>query len=198
MARTSSGLADSGEAFTGGLLVATPLIDEPTFRRAVVLLLEHDESGTLGVVLNDLSGVPAAEVVPQWEGVLHPKVALGGPVQPDAGVAVAQLRSDAASAPPDGVRVLTSEWAVIDLDGDPDQLADQLADAQLFVGYSGWSPGQLDGELAAGSWWVVDSAPGDLQLARRAPRDYCWSQVLRRQPNDLRMASTFPPDPALN
>ena len=101
-------------------------------------------------------------------GVLHPKVALGGPVQPDAGVAVAQLRSDAASAPPDGVRVLTSEWAVIDLDGDPDQLADQLADAQLFVGYSGWSPGQLDGELAAGSWWVVDSAPGDLQLARRA------------------------------
>lgn len=198
VARTSTGLADSGEAFTGALLLATPLIEEPTFRRTVVLMLEHDEGGSLGVILNDLSAVPAADVLPDWRAVLHPQVALGGPVQADAGVAVAQLHDAALAAPPDGVRTLAGPWAVIDLDQDPDGLAPALADAQLFVGYAGWGVGQLDAELAQGSWWVVESRAGDLELARRTPRDYCWSKVLRRQPNDLRLASTFPPDPALN
>lgn len=196
--RTSSGLADSGEAFVGALLLATPLIEEPTFRRTVVLMLEHDDAGSLGVILNDLSAVPAADVLPGWRDVLHPQVALGGPVQADAGVAVAQLHDSAVASPPAGVRVLAGPWAVIDLDQDPDLLTAACADAQLFVGYAGWSVGQLDAELAQGSWWVVDSRPGDLELARRTPRDYCWSQVLRRQPNELRLASTFPPDPALN
>ncbi|MDQ1248283.1 MAG: putative transcriptional regulator [Actinomycetota bacterium] len=196
--RTSSSLADSGEAFAGALLLATPLIEEPTFRRTVVLMLEHDDGGSLGVILNDLSAVPAADVLPAWGGVLHPQVALGGPVQADAGVAVAQLHADAMAAPPAGLRLLAGPWAVIDLDQDPDQVTAALADAQLFVGYAGWSVGQLDAELAQGSWWVVESRPGDLELARRTPRDYCWSKVLRRQPNDLRFASTFPPDPALN
>ncbi len=198
MARISSGLGDPGEAFTGALLVATPLIDEPTFRRSVVLLLEHDEAGTLGVVLNDLSAVPVEEVVPGWEWVLHPQIALGGPVQADAGVAVASLRQGIREVLPDGVRALSGLWAVIDLEREPDSLAPVLADAQLFVGYAGWAAGQLDDELEQGSWWVVDSAAGDLELARRSPRDYAWSKVLRRQPNDLRYASTFPPDPALN
>jgi putative transcriptional regulator len=198
VARISSGLADSGEAFCGALLVATPLIEEPTFRRSVVLLLEHDEAGTLGVILNDLSAVPAADVLPGWRDVLHPQVALGGPVQADAGVAVAQLHEAARTSPPAGVRPLSGPWAVIDLDRDPDDLAPAVADAQLYVGYAGWAVGQLDAELAQGSWWVVHSRAGDLELARRSPRDYCWSRVLRRQPNDLRFASTFPPDPALN
>lgn len=198
MARTSSGLSDSGEAFTGALLVATPQIDEPTFRRSVVLVLEHDEAGTLGVVLNDLSAVPVDEVVPGWEAVLHPTVALGGPVQADAGVAVARLRQGAIDAPPEGVRRLSGSWAVIDLEREPASLAPALADAQLFVGYAGWAAGQLDSELAQGSWWVIHSDPTDLELARHSPREYCWSRVLRRQPNELRFASTFPPDPALN
>lgn len=198
VARTSAGLGDPGEAFAGALLVATPLIDEPTFRRSVVLLLEHDEAGTLGVVINDLSAVPVSDVVPGWETVLHSRIALGGPVQADAGVAVVRLTEGAALSPPDGVRPLGGVWAVIDLEREPLSLASALADGQLFVGYAGWAAGQLAAELEQGSWWVVDSLPGDLDLARHSPREYCWSRVLRRQPNDLRLASTFPSDPAMN
>jgi putative transcriptional regulator len=174
------------------------MIEEPTFRRSVVLILEHDDAGTLGVVLNDLSAVPVRDVVPGWEAVLHPTVALGGPVQADAGVAVVRLKATAVSAPPVGVRPLSGLWAVIDLEQEPASLAPAFADGQLFVGYSGWAVGQLESELEQGSWWVVDSMPGDLALARHSPRDYCWSRVLRRQSNELRLASTFPPDPALN
>lgn len=195
---TSTGLADSGTAFVGALLVATPLIDEPTFRRAVVLLLEHNEEGSLGVVLNDLSDLPADDVMPGWTGVLHRYVALGGPVQGDAGVAVASLVGDSGTSAPTGVRPLAQGWAVLDLNGEPAALAGSVDDAQLFLGYAGWGAGQLDEELAAGSWWVVASQPGDLRLGRVGPREATWSRVLRRQPTDLRLASTYPADPSHN
>jgi putative transcriptional regulator len=197
-------LADAGEPFAGALLVATPLIEEPTFRRSLVLILEHQTDaelvagGTLGVVINDISAVPAQDVVPGWSTVLHSHVGVGGPVQTDAGVALARLADAPSGHLPDGVRPLTGLWALLDLDADPDDLAGSLADAGLFMGYAGWAPGQLDNELAEGSWWVVDSRPDDLALARQQPREVSWAAVLRRQHSDLRFACTFPPDPALN
>lgn len=206
--RSSRGLGDAGEPFVGALLVATPQIDEPTFRRALVLILEHhadhdaDEAaadgGTLGVVINDISAVPAQELVPGWSGVLHSHVGVGGPVQTDAGVALARLVDAPTGQVPEGVRPLTGLWALLDLDADPGQLEGTLADAGLFMGYAGWAPGQLDHELAEGSWWVVDSWPNDLAVARQQPREVAWAAVLRRQRSDLCLACTFPSDPALN
>ncbi len=195
---TSSGLGDSGSAFPGALLVATPQIEEPTFRRTVILLLEHLADGSLGVVLNDPSSVPAAEVMPMWSGVLHTDICVGGPVQTDAAVAVARLDPAATASPPEGLRPIAGPWAVVDLDSEPMATSGAIVDAQLFLGYAGWGAGQLAGELRTGSWWVVDSAPGDLALGRRRGREGAWWSVLRRQRNDLRLASTFPEDPSLN
>jgi len=179
-------------------LVATPLIDEPTFRRAVILMLEHSAEGSLGVVLNDHAEMDVEEVIPDWSAVLAPSVAAGGPVQTDAGVAVAWLRSQATTDLPEGVRVISGAWAVVDLDAPPESLREHILGARLFLGYAGWGPGQLDAELDMQSWWVVDSHPNDLQWGDSGDRQVAWRSVLMRQPNDLRLAAGFPDDPSMN
>lgn len=193
----SRGLADSGQPRAGSLLVATPMIDEPIFRRTVILLLDHTDEGTLGVVINDDSEVALAEVVPEWEGLLEPRIAKGGPVQTDAGVAVAGLR-DVVAVLPEGLRPVADGWAVVDLDGQPGSIEGSVSEARLFLGYSGWDAGQLARELRTGSWWVVPSMPGDLALGAGRAREEVWRRILRRQPNELRFAASFPDDPELN
>lgn len=197
MASCSEGLSDSGAAHAGALLVATPQIAGPTFARTVILLLEHSSDGSLGVVLNDVSELSLEDLVPGWERVLSPVVAVGGPVGEDAGIAVGVLSLPVAE-PPLGVRKISGWWAVIDLARAQSEVAAAITDAQLFLGYAGWDAGQLDSELATASWWVVPSEPGDLALGRRAGRLGMWRAVLRRQRNDLRFAATYPQDPATN
>jgi putative transcriptional regulator len=193
----SAGLSDSGTACAGALLVATPLIDEPIFRRTAILLLDHNADGSLGVVINDESELDIAELVPEWQGLLAPRLANGGPVQTDAGVAVAELR-DSRAVMPDGLRPVGQGWAVVDLDGEPDNIEASVNGARLFLGYSGWGAGQLDGELRSGSWWVVPSQPGDLAMSQGRHRLEVWREVLWRQPNELRFAASFPDDPEMN
>ena len=197
MAEFSQGLRDAGEAHAGALLIATPMIEGPTFSRTIILLLDHGSDGSLGVVLNDVSEVSADKLVPGWERVLHPSVALGGPVGEDAGIAVGLL-SRPVVVPPPGVRRIHERWAVIDLAQDQANVAESISDAQLFLGYAGWDAGQLNTELATGSWWVVPSDPGDLALGRMAGRTVMWRSILRRQPNELRFAATYPGDPTTN
>jgi putative transcriptional regulator len=66
---------------------------------------------------------------------------------------------------------------------------------RVFAGHSGWSPGQLDGEIAEGAWWVVPGTAEDLFSEDPRP---LWSRVLRRQPAPLNLLSTYPQDPAMN
>lgn len=191
-------LTDSGKPFVGALLVATPMIEEPTFRRAVILLLDHSEEGSLGVVLNDPSNLEVEDVVPEWSDVLAPVVAVGGPVQTDAGVAVARVHQSSGSPLPDSVRVVSGPWAVVDLDAPPESLRGHIATARLFLGYTGWGPGQLDSELGTQSWWVVESHPGDLDWGGVDDRRVAWRNVLLRQPNELRLAADYPDNATFN
>lgn len=194
----STGLTDSGTPFVGALLVATPMIEEPTFRRSVILLLDHSEEGSLGVVLNDPSNLEVDDVVPEWSDLLAPVVAVGGPVQTDAGVAVARVASSETAALPEAVRVVSGPWAVVDLDAQPESLRGHIAQARLFLGYAGWGPGQLDTELATQSWWVVESHPGDLDWGGVDDRRVAWRSVLMRQPNELRLAADYPDNATFN
>ena len=73
--------------------------------------------------------------------------------------------------------------------------ADPVQEVRVFSGYAGWSPGQLEGEVEQGAWWVVDALPGDPFVARP---ELLWRQVLRRQGPPLALVSTYPDDPALN
>ena len=186
----------------GRLLVANPLLPDPNFDRTVVLLLADHDDGTLGLVLNRPSQMDVSEPLPQWEHLAaRPAVLfLGGPVQHQAVICLARntvAGSEPADPDEDGDE---DEWkevapgvGTLDLDQAPEAVAGRIRQLRLFAGYASWSPGQLDAEIEAGAWWVVDSEPGD---AFTIDPTQLWSQVLRRQPFPLAYVSWYPEDPA--
>ncbi len=190
------------EPAAGRLLVATPLLTDPQFGRTVVYLLEHDGGGTVGVVLNRPSHTPVGQVLPDWhDAVSGPAVVFGGgPVQPDGALCLGQLEPDGTSdvdgaAEPRGRSEVVDGVSTVDLDGDVTVIAPLARSLRVFAGHAGWSPGQLDDELAQGAWWVLPGGPAD--LFSEQPRSL-WSRVLRRQPPPLSLLSTYPPDASVN
>jgi putative transcriptional regulator len=180
----------------GRLLVATPALVDPNFARAVVLLLDHDEDGSLGVVLNRPTAVEVASVLPDWVSAADPPEVLfeGGPVSPDAALALALVpRQD--DADPIGFRRLFEDTGVIDLDTPVEVLGPAMTRMRIFAGYAGWSSGQLDAEIEEGSWYVVPSTAHDV-FDEEPGR--LWHTVLRRQPGELAWVSTRPVDPTHN
>ncbi|HSJ28665.1 MAG TPA: YqgE/AlgH family protein [Acidimicrobiia bacterium] len=166
------------EPRAGTLLVATPVLIDPNFHRSVVALLQHDDEGSLGVVLDRPTTIPVAEFLPEWAPLAaEPAVVFhGGPVEPEIGL---------------GLRVLGGTIETVTLDHDPDD----DSPVRVFSGYSGWSAGQLEQELSEGAWFVVDMEPQD--VLTRSP-DTLWSSVLRRQPGEISLFATFPLDPQMN
>jgi putative transcriptional regulator len=193
MAEPGAPVPEAPALEAGRLLVATPLLVDPNFERTVVLLLDHDESGSLGVVLNRPSPVPVGDVLEGWdELVAEPGVLFhGGPVSTDSALAVATL---ATGDDPVGFRRLFDDTGIIDLDT-PTELLDAAIDGmRIFAGYAGWGDGQLAAEIEEGSWYVVPAEAGDVFGAP----DGLWTRVLRRQPGELAWVSTRPADPTLN
>jgi putative transcriptional regulator len=190
----------------GRLLVANPLLPDASFDRSVVLVLAHGTDGALGVILNRPSDTTLAEVLPDWaDAVAAPGVLFsGGPVNPLAVIGVARRMAGISSSSSGGSHdegeteaftTVSADIGTVDLDLEPGQVGQDLAAVRVFVGYSGWSAGQLEGEIAGGAWWVVDPWPDD----PFGPRpDDLWHDVLRRQPVPLAFVSGFPPDPELN
>jgi putative transcriptional regulator len=188
------------ESLTGCLLVATPLLADPNFRRAVVLVVEHEPAeGTLGVVLNRPTDVPVGRVLEPWsELVTGPSVVFrGGPVAPSSALAIALVPGD---AEPLGWHSLASTAAMsrlglVDLDAPPDLLAPVINRLRVYAGYAGWAPGQLKAEIDEGAWYVISGEPAD---AFAGEPEGLWSAVLRRQGGEMAFTATFPDDPGLN
>lgn len=178
----------------GQLLVATPALADPNFARTVILVLEHNADGALGVVVNRPTTVPVGEVLPTWAGRTSAPAVLfqGGPVALDSALGLG--RADRA-ADLLGWRRLSGMLGLIDLDTPPELVADELSGLRIFAGYAGWGTGQLEGEILEGSWFVVAATPTD---AFSADPDGLWRAVLRRQEGELALVSTFPDDPSLN
>jgi putative transcriptional regulator len=185
---------------TGRLLVATPQLADPNFRRSVVLIVEHEpEGGTLGVVLNRPTQVPVDQVLPPWsELVTGPSVVFqGGPVALDSALALAQVPG---TDEPLGWRALNGSPAVarvglVDLDVPPEILAPEVARLRVFAGYAGWGAGQLQSEIDEGAWYVLPAESGDVFAE---DPDELWPAVLRRQGGELAFVATYPEDPSLN
>lgn len=177
------------------LLLATPALLDPNFADTVVLLLDVDENGALGVVLNRPSAVAVSDVLDTWSAAAtQPDVLFqGGPVGKDSALAVALLR-DAADEPL-GFKAVHGGLGLVDLDTPVELLADQLAGLRIFAGYAGWGPGQLEAEIAEGSWYVVDGRAADAFLPDTTS---LWRDVMRRQPGELAWHSTRPAHPELN
>ncbi len=188
------------ESLTGRLLVATPVLADPNFRRTVVLIVEHEPAeGTLGVVLNRPTDVPVGRVLEPWSQlVTGPSVVFrGGPVAPDSALAIALVPGD---AEPLGWHSLAADPAMsrlglVDLDAPPDLLAPAINRLRVYAGYAGWAPGQLKAEIDEGAWYVISAEPSDVFAAEPGG---LWSTVLRRQGGEMAFTATFPDDPDLN
>lgn len=173
------------DSLAGSLLVATPILLDPHFFRTVVLLLQHDEDGCLGLVLNRPTEEPVAAHIPEWaERVPGPgTVNYGGPVDPEVAIGLALSA--------EGMPTALPGLSMIDLGADPE---DGGGPVRIYSGYAGWGSEQLESEIATGSWYVVQASPDD-------PFDEGedqWRRVLRRQPSFLSVVSTFPDDATMN
>lgn len=189
---------DGPELRAGQLLVATPALVDPNFNRSVVLLLDYDENGALGVVLNRPSLVSVGEILTDWSDVVgEPGVLFhGGPVSTDSALAVATLPAGDGEPPePVGWRRLFGRVGIVDLDTPTELVAPAVSALRIFAGYAGWGSEQLEAEIEEGSWYVVPSLDSDL-FSRDPER--LWMHVLRRQPGELAWISTRPFDPTVN
>ena len=195
---------DPEATLTGRLLVATPALGDSNFERSVVLVLDHDEDGALGVVINRPTPLDVSEVLPVWQPLAtEPGVLFqGGPVALDSALGLALVPGDGEEEPL-GWRRVVGRVGLVDLDAPPEVLAAEVSRLRIFAGYAGWGAGQLEDELAEGAWYVVDARFGSLAADdpgdpfTREPEDL-WRAVLRRQGGDLAMVSTYIDDPSLN
>jgi putative transcriptional regulator len=180
------------ESLKGMLLVAAPVLEDPNFRRSVILLLEHTEEGAVGVVLNRPAEVRASTALPTHAQLLDgdDPVFSGGPVQPTAAVAVAEFADPLTVSSP-----VVGTIGVADLERDPDELESEVDRVRLYAGYAGWGPGQLEAELAEEAWFTEPALPGDVFTAEP---DVLWTRVLERKGGRYRLIARMPDDPSLN
>ena len=181
----------------GRLLVAAPVLSGDDFARTVILLLDHDEEGSLGLVLNRPSHVAVGSVLPTWDGRTTGTDVLftGGPVADDSALALGLLPGPVDGPEPDGFRRVAGPFGLVDLDNDPVTTMAELDAIRIYAGYAGWSAGQLEDEVAEGGWYVVDGGPADVFSPE--PEEL-WRRVLRRQPSELAFLATSTTDPSLN
>jgi putative transcriptional regulator len=179
----------------GQLMVALPPLVDENFDRTVVLVLEHNDDGALGLVLNRPSEHDVAELLAPWAALAAPPAVLfgGGPVETEAviGLARAGARTEGSAqwAP------LSAGIGTVDLSADPGDVEPPLDAVRLFAGYAGWGPGQLENELAAAAWIAAAFRPED---AFSADPDELWRTVLRRQGGTVAWLANYPDDPSLN
>ncbi len=178
----------------GRLLVASPVIGDPNFERTVILLLDHDEDGSLGLVLNRPSELSASEVLPGWSDLTaSPGVVFaGGPVEQEGIIGLGRRSAVDRDGP---FQVTVGSVGVIDLSAEPVDAVGTVEGIRLFAGYASWGPDQLESELLASAWWIVDADPTDPLTDEP---DDLWAVVLARQPEPLRRWSFLPVDPSWN
>ena len=179
----------------GRLLLATPPLEDPNFDRTVIYVLEHHDEGALGLVLNRPMDERLGEPLDAWvELQSRPsQIFSGGPVEPEALIALARTTGEVADE--EHLAPLNADIASADLSADPVLMQGSITELRVFRGYSGWGPGQLDGEIEAGAWMVLDTEPSDLFTDHP---DDLWRSVLRRQPGRLAWLATAPDDLADN
>ena len=182
------------ESLRGRLLVASPSLVDPSFRRTVVLLGEHGEEGAMGVILNRPSETQVAEAAAGLAPLVEDGdvVHVGGPVTPEAVVVVAEVTDEALVA-----ELLFERVGFLrgDLDLDDPDVREAVVRARVYAGYAGWTPGQLETELETTDWLVEPAVPDDLFAGAESD---LWADVVRRKGGPYRLVATMPFDPTLN
>ena len=180
------------ELTTGKLLIAEPFLNDPNFVRSVILLCEHSEEGSVGFILNRGTELTLGDLLPDLYTPLLP-VYQGGPVQLDTLHMLHRMPKAFG-----GNEIFPGVfWG-----GSYDALQDvimnnayQPMDLRLFVGYAGWSPGQLEKELKEGAWIVTDVSE-DILFETDAER--LWKQAVKSLGEEFSYLANMPLNPQLN
>jgi putative transcriptional regulator len=177
----------------GRLLVSEPFLPDPNFERTIVLLCEHNEEGSFGFVLNKLSTTPVKEVMEGCQNI-DSILYIGGPVQQDTLHVIHRCRDlEGAIEIYDGIF-----WG-----GDLERLVFLLEtkqvrveDVKFFLGYSGWSVGQLEEEIKIDSWIVSDRVSEELVF--ETDPVVMWQKALKNMGGRFSVYSNYPVDPRSN
>ena len=175
----------------GNLLLAEPFLKDPNFKRTVVLLCEHNEDGAFGLVLNKKLEFKVDDVLPEFP-IENIDLYYGGPVGPDTLHFIHQygdliegslkLKDDIYwSGNFEQIKLMLETGSV-----DPKKF-------RFYVGYSGWTAGQLEEEMKINSW-IVASKYSKIFI----PEDQLWESILQSMGDGYKFVSTFPEDPQLN
>jgi putative transcriptional regulator len=177
----------------GRILVSEPYLPDPNFERTIILLCEHHAEGSFGFVLNKVSETTVNEVMEDCKGV-DGKIYIGGPVQQDT-LHFVHRHADLEDA------VMVSEgiyWG-----GNFEKLVFLLEtkqiepkDVKFFLGYSGWSGGQLEEEMKVDSWIISDQVT--MELIFETDPDKMWQSALKSMGGRFSVYSNYPVDPRLN
>ncbi len=143
----------------GKLLVATELVGGDMFAETVVLLLHYDEHGALGIVVNRPTDIEPGELVTDLDAIAGYSGTLfwGGPVHMDSLFAL--MLTD---TPPEGSETIVGSVHQVPFDAGLQESQNNPGSLRLYIGYAGWSAGQLDGELDRGSWYVLPASDQDV------------------------------------
>ncbi|PFG16352.1 putative transcriptional regulator [Propionicimonas paludicola] len=179
----------------GDLLVAGITISDGVFDGTVVLLVEVDESGTVGVVLNRISELDLGSALPSWAGLVSEPARLfdGGPVSQQGAICLAEP-SHAGEEPP-GWRPIFGRVGLLNLETPVEIAAGAYRRLRIFAGYAGWDAGQLERELELAMWHVLPAAHDDVFDTQP---NSLWRRVLRRQGGELALLSTWTANAELN
>jgi putative transcriptional regulator len=182
------------DSLRGQLLIASPKIVDPNFRRVVVYMAEHTDEGAMGVVINRPAETTVLEAVPdlRWlAGADDEAVWVGGPVAPASVIVLAEFEDPANAA-----LVIDGDLGFVPAEiEDRDAFAAGVRRTRIFAGHAGWGPGQLESEMEEDSWIVERAQRGDVFTD---DPDGLWSRVLRRKGRDYVLLATMPMDPSLN
>jgi putative transcriptional regulator len=188
--------AEAQTPVTGSLLVASPELRDPLFARAVVLVLRHDDEGTIGVVLNRPTNLVPGTIFPELKesiGAYPGNLFRGGPIAPTRLLYVVR---GLAAATVNGPEVLDKVFLSIDDESLPDmtRLANGTDDLRFYAGHAAWVPGQLQSEIRAGGWQVL---PATEDLVFHADPGSLWKELEGRgaSGNDV-VASLREPRPS--
>ncbi len=177
----------------GKILISEPFLADSFFSRSIVYLTDHTVEGSVGFILNktiDLKLNAAVDGFEEWDENLN----MGGPVAPDT----LHYIHNQGDMIPKSVHVGNNIFWGGDIDAIKDLISRKKLDRsqiRFFLGYSGWSAGQLERELSENSWVIARVKP-EIILSNRG--ENTWKQVLKGFKNKYRMWADFPDSPEMN
>ncbi|MCW3075309.1 MAG: YqgE/AlgH family protein [Flaviaesturariibacter sp.] len=177
----------------GVLLIADPFLKDPNFMRTVVLMTEYNEKGAIGFVINRQYENTLDELLPEIETQKLP-VYYGGPVQMNTVHFLHRYPEEISG----GVEIMKGVYWGGDFDSVVQLINSGAADPErirFFIGYSGWSEGQLEEEIEEKTWLTVEAARS---LIFHPSADEIWKESLKHMGGDYEMMINFPIDPQLN